>query len=143
MSDSKSSSKFGLGLIIGAVAAGLAALFLTPSTGEENREKVARKIKELEKLLHDKDREEKLKFIFGEVTHDTVNLYNTIKKEMIQKLAVLKKEVKDIDKEQFKVVVSDVLGLFKKQFKHEAKSWEKLGGELVKEWGKLQTKKKK
>ena len=57
MADDQKSSKFGIGVLIGTLLGGLAALFLSPTTGEENREIVAKKVKQLEKLLEDAELE--------------------------------------------------------------------------------------
>jgi len=48
MSDQKSSSKLGLGLIMGTVIGAITAFFLSPKSGKENREEVMKKVRELE-----------------------------------------------------------------------------------------------
>ncbi len=143
MADDQKSSKFGIGVLIGTLLGGLAALFLSPTTGEENREIVAKKVKQLEKLLEDAELEKKLKNIFGETTEEVKVVYLQAKKEIIKKLAALKEAVESIDKAKYEKVVHETVDLLKKEVKREAHEMEKLKEELLKEWKKLEPKKKK
>jgi len=143
MSDSNSSSKFGLGLLFGAIAGGLTAFFLSPKSGPENQKLVAKKVKELEKLLVDTDLEKKVKEIFGEVTEEATSIYKKAKKQFIQALAEAKQSVDSFDKEKVAEVASETVEILKKEVKHEGKEMEKLKTELSKEWKKLAPKAKK
>ncbi len=142
MSDSKTSNKFGLGLLFGTLVGGLAAFFLSPTSGRENREMVAKKIKELEKLLADSDIEEKVKEIFGEVTEEATSTYKKAKKEFIKELADVKETVAGLDKEKVEKVAKNTVEIIKKEAKHEGQEMEKLKNELAKEWKKLSPKSK-
>lgn len=142
MSDTKSSSKFGLGLLFGALVGGLAAFFLSPSSGPENQKLVAKKIKELEKLLADSDLEKKVKEIFGEATDEAIEVYKKAKKEFIKALAEAKGTLDSLDKEKVAEVARDTVEILKKETKHEGKDMERLKSELTKEWKKLASKKK-
>lgn len=137
MADNKTSSKFGLGLLFGTIIGGLTAFFLSPTSGPENREAVAKKIKELEKLLADSDLEKKVKEIFGEVTEEGKELYLQAKKSFIKGLAQLKDSVESINKEQVAQVAHETVGILKKEVKREGKEMERLKEELAKEWQKL------
>lgn len=143
MADDQKSNKFGIGLAVGAILGGIAALFLTPTTGEENRKLVAKKIKELEKLLADEHLDEKVKEIFGEVTDEAKDLYLKAKKEIIKKLAELKETIESIDKKKYEEVVRETVDILKKEAKHGGKEMEKLKEELMNEWKKLEPAKKK
>lgn len=143
MTDNQKSSKFGIGVLIGTLLGGLAALFLSPTTGEENRELVAKKVKQLEKLLEDAELDKKLKSIFGETTEEVKMVYLQAKKEIIKKLAALKEAVESIDRTKYEKVVHETIDLLKKEVKREGHEMEKLKGELLKEWKKLEVKKKK
>lgn len=143
MANDQKSSKFGLGLALGAVLGGIAALFLTPTTGEENRKLVAKKIKELEKLLADEHLDRKVKEIFGEVTEEATELYLKAKKEVIRRLAELKETVESIDREKYEDVVRETVDILKKEAKREGKEMDKLKAELMDEWKKLEPAKKK
>jgi len=133
----KKSSKFGLGLLLGTVIGGITALFLSPNTGEENREIVAKKINELRKLLEEKEVDKKVKEIFGEVTEEAKNLYMRAKEELIEALARLKESIENIDREKYMSVVEDVMKKVQKETKREVKQLEKLKNHLLEEWNKL------
>jgi len=135
--EQKKSSKLGLGLLIGTVLGGLAAFFFSPKSGEENRELVAKKVKQLEKLLKEKEIDKKAKEIFGEVSDETVKLYNQAKTWLIEELAQLKEAVENIDKEKYTKAVDQVMKKVQKEMKKDAKELEKLKKQLMKEWGKL------
>lgn len=137
MSDSKSSSKFGFGLLLGAVIGGLTAFFLSPTSGPENQKLVAKKIKELEKLLADSDIEKKVKEIFGEATEEATVVYKKAKKEFIKTLAEAKGTIESLDKDKVSKVAHETVEILKKEVKHEGKEMEKLKAELSKEWKKL------
>jgi len=137
MSDSKSSSKFGLGLLFGTVIGGLAAFFLSPTSGPENQKLVAEKIKALEKLLADSDLEMKVKEIFGEATEEATAVYKKAKKEFIKALAQAKGTIELLDKDKVTEVANETVEILKKEAKHEGKEMEKLKTELAKEWKKL------
>ena len=136
MSDTRS-SKFGLGLLFGAVAGGLAAFFLSPQSGPENRKTVAKKVKELEKLLKDTDLEKKVKKIFGEATDESVDVYLRAKTDFIKALAETKQTLESIDKEQVREVADETVEILKKEVKREGREMDKLKDELAKEWSKL------
>lgn len=143
MSDSKSSSKFGLGLLLGTLVGGVAAFFLSPNSGPENQKLVAKKVKELEKLLAETDIEKKVKEIFGEATEEATAVYKKAKKQFIQTLAEAKESIESIDKDQVAEVAHETVEILKKEVKHEGKEMEKLKAELSKEWKKLGLKAKK
>lgn len=143
MSDSKSSSKFGLGLLLGTLVGGVAAFFLSPHSGPENQKLVAKKVKELEKLLAETDIEKKVKEIFGEATEEATAVYKKAKKQFIQTLAEAKESIESIDKDQVAEVAHETVEILKKEVKHEGKEMEKLKAELSKEWKKLGLKAKK
>ena len=86
MATDQKSSKFGIGLFIGTLLGGLTALFLSPTSGEENRKLLAKKIKELEKMLEEEHIDKKVKEIFGEVTEEARDLYLKTKKELIKRV---------------------------------------------------------
>lgn len=137
MTDDKKSSKLGLGLVLGTLIGGLAAFFFSPKSGEENREMVAKKVKQLEKLLKEKEVDKKVKEIFGEATDEAIKLYNQAKTWLIEDLATLKETINEIDKEKYTKAVENVVKKVGKEAKKDIKQLEKLKKQLMKEWGKL------
>ena len=136
--DNKKPSKFGLGLLIGSIVGGLTAFFFSPTTGEENREMVAKKVKELEHLLKEKEVDKKVKEIFDDVTEESKKIYLQAKKWLIEELAALKEALDEIDKEKYLKAVDTTVKKVEKEFKKDAKKLEKLKKQLVGEWNKLQ-----
>ena len=137
MSDSPSSSKFGLGILFGTVIGGLVAFFLSPNSGPENQKLIAKKIKELEKILEEGNLEGKVKEIFGEATDEATGIYKKAKKNFIKELAEVKGTIENLDREKVTEVANGTVEILKKEVKHEGKEMEKLKAELAKEWKKL------
>lgn len=130
----KKSSKFGLGLMLGSIVGGLTAFFLSPKSGEENREMVARKIEELKKAFEEQNLDEKVQEIFGEVTTELKELYTNVKDEIINRLTQLKESVDNIDMEQYKEIVEDTVKKIKKGAVKEEKKLMKLKEKLMEKW---------
>lgn len=131
-------SGLGLGILIGTVVGGLAAIFLSPKSGKQNRKEVAKKLNQLKKLFHDKDFEKKVKEIFGEVSEETKNIYIQAKEWLVEELSQMKETIENIDQEKYKKAVNDVMKKVQKVAKKESKELEKLKTQLMKEWSKLQ-----
>ena len=125
MSDQKK-SKFGLGVLFGTLIGGLTAFFFSPQSGKENREAVAKKIKELKKILKEEKVDEKIKEVYAKA-----------KEWLIEELAQLKEAVESIDYEKYEKAVDKVIVRVKKETKKGAKEIEKLKKQLLKEWKKL------
>jgi len=125
MSDQKK-SKFGLGILLGTIIGAITALFLSPKSGKENREAVAKEIDELKKFLEEEKVDEKLK-----------ELYLKAKDWLIDELEQLKNTVEHIDYEKYQKAVNKVMVRVKKETKKGTKEIEKLKKQLLKEWSKL------
>lgn len=124
MSDKK--GKFGLGILLGTIIGGITALFLSPKSGKENREAVAKKIDELKKILEEEKVDEKLK-----------EIYLKARNWLVDELEQLKTTVDNIDYEKYQKAVNKVMVRVKKETKKGAKELEKLKKQLLKEWEKL------
>src|SRR3989344_5391000 len=96
MTDNKKPSRFGLGVLIGTVLGGLAAFFLSPKSGEENREAVMKKVQQLKKEL-----DKKVKEVWGEVTEDGKKTFTKAKKSLLKKLDALQDKWEDFDQEKY------------------------------------------
>lgn len=119
MNDKK--SKFGLGVLIGTIIGGITALFLSPKSGEENREIVVKKVQELKKLLEEKEVDTKVKEIYGEVNEEAKDIYFKVKDWLIEELSQLKEKVEEIDKEKYEKAVQKVLKRVKKDIEESKK----------------------
>lgn len=106
-------SKFNAGIIFGAVVGAVAAYFLTPRTGKENRELFKKKIQDLNKMLEEHGPQETVKLIYGEVTEQGKQTYNMAREEMDTRLTELKKSVDVVDTEKYKSIVDDVINRVK------------------------------
>lgn len=133
----KQSSKFSIGLVIGAVLGGLSAFLLSPKTGKENRKILMKKFKELQDSLGDTDIQEKVQEIFGDVTEESIKMYKTAKKDLAEKLDAVKSQIEDFDQDRYTDMVDDVMEDVKKQVKGSSKHVEKLRGSLLENWDKL------
>ncbi len=102
-------SKFNAGIIFGAVVGGLAAYFLSPRTGKENREMFKKKIKELNKMLEEGELKDRVREIYGDVTEQSKKTYTLAREELDTRLNDVKKSVDDIDKDKYKSILDDVI----------------------------------
>ena len=139
--ETKKSSKFGLGLIIGSLIGGISALFLTPKTGKELREDVKAKIKELEALLKEKKVDKKAKKVMEELSAEAKAWYEKAKSWLIEELASLKKKVDDINWQDYQKSVAKTINRLKKETKNKGKEIEAIRKRLLKEWKKMKAKK--
>ena len=137
----KTSSKFGLGLLVGALAGALAGVFYAPKSGKQNRKEAAKKFEELKKKLAEMDLEKKVKDIFGSVTSETKELYFTAATDLLGKVADLRERVDKIDKEKYQKLVEEVIEDFKQRSKQSVDTVNKLKKHLLVDWNKLFNKK--
>lgn len=126
---SEKQNKFGLGLLIGGLTAGLATFFLTPKSGKENRRDVVELIKKLKQKIDDAKLEEKAKEIFGKATKETKEIYQKLNKQIVKELEELNQKIQDIDKDKYLEIVE--------------KAWHNLGDKVAKYQDKLIVAKKK
>jgi len=113
MSDKK--SKFGIGVAIGALLGGVAAFFLSPRSGPENRAMAKKKIDELITLLKEKSLKEIAIDIYGKATDEGTRLYEKASVELGNRLSEVRKSVSEIDKEKYEDLVNEVLGRLKQE----------------------------
>lgn len=126
MSDNKSSGKFGLGLLFGALAGAVATFFLTPSTGEENRKKAMEIYDEIKNLAEEGKLDDKAKELFGDVTEEGKRLIAEARLEMLAKLEELKSEMETFDKTKFVKFVDETIASVGARVKASASEMEKL-----------------
>lgn len=133
MSD-KSGSKFSLGLVLGVVGGALAAFFLTPTTGEENRKKAMEAFHKIKKMAEEGELEDKVYEVFGEVTDEGTRLYEESRKELISRLGSLKGQVDSLDKEKFTQFVDEVVSKVSANVTYGAHYLEKLKASMLAKW---------
>lgn len=127
-------TKFGFGLMLGAVLGGVAAMFLTPKTGKENREIAKKKWDELNKAFKTKSKEEIVKEIFGSATKEGKKLYDLSQKELNSRLADLKKKYPNLDKTKYMDTVSEVMDRLKEEKEATTKRLTDLSEFLKSRW---------
>jgi len=137
MDTQKKSSKFGIGLVLGSIIGAISTFFLSPTSGEENREAALKKIKELKKFLEEKEIDKKVKEIFDVVTDETKKIYSTARDWLVEELSNLENTVKEFDKEEFVKSVEKIMVRVKKEWKKDTKQLDKLKDNLLKEWEKI------
>jgi gas vesicle protein len=141
--DNQKKSRFGLGLLIGSIIGGLTALFFAPKSGKELREDVKKKIKELERLLAEKELDKKAKKMMEELSEEAKVLYEKAKTWLIEELAQLKKEVENINWQDYQKTVAKIISRLKKEAKKEGKEIEAVRKRLLKNWQKMKKEGKK
>lgn len=133
----KKSSFFGLGVLLGTVIGAVTALFLSPQSGKENREWVGAKIEELKKLWKEKQVEEHVVQIFGEVTDEAKAIYVKTKEQLVEKLHDVKERMERVDSVKYQSLVEQVISELKKETKFTDKVWVNLKNQLIEDWKKV------
>ena len=127
-------SSFKSGLVFGAILGGLAAYFLSPRSGKENREMAKKKYEELRKMMKDKKVDEIVAEIYGKASAEGKKLYLTARKEVDAKLAELNDALSEVDKEKYKALVDDVITHLKDEKDATKDRLTKLQAYLVNRW---------
>lgn len=131
------SSKLGVGLVIGSILGGVAAFFLSPKSGKENRELVSKKIQEIKKMIEEKKIQERVKEIYGDVTDEGMKLYTMAHDEMNNRLDELKKSMDEIDINRYKAMVTDVIDRIKDESQESGDRISKLKDYFMNKWGEV------
>ena len=137
MTTQKKPSRFGLGVLLGTVLGGLAAFFLSPKSGEENREAVVKKIQELKGEIDKMEIDKKVKEIYGEVTEDGKKAYLKAKKQILKGLDELQERWQEFDREKYVRMVEDAVSDAKSETKQTAEKLLKLKEMFVRDWNKV------
>lgn len=127
-------TKFGAGLVLGALLGSAAAFFLSPKTGKENREMAKKKLAEWKKRYEGKSAEEIAKEIFGSASVEGKKLYMRAQDEMNKNLDKIKKSADEIDQEKYVSVVKDVIGRLQEEKEATKERLGKLQQYLVDRW---------
>lgn len=108
-------SKFGVGLLIGAALGGIAALFLSPKSGKENRDMVKKKWDEFMSYLDEAEVEKKAKQIYGTVSEESKRVYLAVQKESKARMNEMRTAIDELDIEGYKKMVTNVIDQVKKE----------------------------
>lgn len=128
-------SKLGIGLLLGAVGATLAGLFLTSKEGKKLQKKIKDKITE-------EEIDKKAKKIFGKVTKETKSSYLKARKLLIELAIGFRENLDKIDKKKYKKIIDELVKNLNKTNKYSYSVIKNLKDELVRDWEKM-TKKPK
>ena len=126
-----------MGVLIGSALGALAGFFLSPKSGEENREAVLKKIKELKKQVEDMEIDKKVKEIWGDVSEDGKKTYVKARKELIKKLDLLQDKWQEFSFEKYVKLVEDSIDEAKSETKQTADKLLKLKDLFVRDWNKV------
>lgn len=140
MEEKKGRSKFGLGLLIGALAGVISGLIFAPKSGKQTRKTILKKIKELQRLLEEKEVDKKIKEIFGEASEEGKKIFNRVKEELITRLSQLKENIDQFDKNKYLAIINDVIKKVQKEFKKEVNTLDRLRNYLLEQWEKIHEK---
>ncbi|MFA4827057.1 MAG: YtxH domain-containing protein [Candidatus Shapirobacteria bacterium] len=136
---SKSTGKFFLASILGAVAGAIGGLLFAPQSGEETRENITKIAKEVAKQIKTgaEETSDKVKEVFGEATKAASDKYNEIKTAVVNKIATVKAAGQEIDKDKYALIVDGVIDEFKDDFKVTKNGATKMANLLKKDWLKI------
>lgn len=135
MTSQNRSSKLGVGLVLGSIIGGLAAFFLSPKSGKENREMVSKKIQEIKIMIEEKKIQERVKEIYGEVTEEGTRLYTMAREDINGRLDELKKSMDEIDMNRYTTLVNDVIDSVKAETQESGDRIAKLKDYFLNKWG--------
>lgn len=108
------SSKFGVGLMIGTAIGAVAAYFLSPRSGKENREMAQKKMKELQSMMEDGTVETRVKEIYGDASDKSKKAYQQLRTETKSRMGQIQKALEDLDVEKYKGEVTKIVETLQK-----------------------------
>lgn len=143
MTQQQKKNPFGIGLILGAIAGGLAAFFLSPKSGKENREMVSKKVKEIEKMLKEAETDirAKVKKIYGETSEELVGFHKETMDKISAAVDDLKGKLEQIDFKRYQDIAEGAIEEAKKNTGITAKQIDQLRDYLKEDWEKIKEKK--
>ncbi len=102
-------SPFGAGILVGAVLGGIAAYFLSPKTGKENRDMAKKKLDEMKKRVEGKSLDEIVKEIFGMASEEGERIYTRAREDLNSRLDMVQKSIDEIDRGKYQNIVDEVV----------------------------------
>lgn len=138
-----SKQKLGIGMILAGLTGVVAGLFLSDKPGKTLRKKTSLKLAEIEKFLHDSNKDKKIKEIFGYVDETSSKIFSSMKKDLAKVLSELKTDWKSIDKKKYTKLANGVLQNIKKKQDVSPTIFAKLKKYLAEDYNKFSTPSKK
>lgn len=120
-------SKFGLGVLLGAAAGAVAAMFLSPRSGKENRELAIAEWDRFKKFLDEKKEvaDKRVREIYGEVNEKSRSVYAELKTQTQKKLGDLETAIEKMDAESYKKSVGEIIEKLKDNAEASAEQLDK------------------
>jgi len=136
---SKTTGKFFLAGLFGAVAGALGGLLFAPKSGKETREDISKLANKLVRAVKTEvnDTENRVNEVFGEATKNAKDKYDEITSRVMEKVAAVKSAGEEIDKEKYGMIVEDVVSEFRDDFDATKNGATKLANQLKKDWLKI------
>lgn len=135
----KSTGKFFLAGMLGAVAGAIGGLLMAPKSGKETREDIMNLAVELSKKVQTEATETKtrVKEVFGKATEEATMKYDEIKSSVVAKVAAVKTAGEEINKEKYAKIVDDVVSEFKGDLDATKTGATKIAAYFKKDWEKM------
>ena len=136
---SKTTGKFFLAGLLGAVAGAVGGLLFAPKSGQETRKDITKLANKLVRAVKTEmeDTEDRVNEVFGEVTKTARDKYEEITSKVMEKVAAVKSAGEEIDKEKYGMIVEDVVSEFRNDFDTTKNGATKLANQLKKDWLKI------
>lgn len=115
MAKENGGAKFGVGLALGAAIGAVAAFFLSPKSGKQNRDMVAKKMRELDKFINDAEIDERVKKIYGDVSEKSKSAYKMLRKETQDRMDELNDAMENVDVEKYSKSVTKIVDKLQKE----------------------------
>jgi gas vesicle protein len=135
----KSTGKFFMAGVIGAIAGAVGSLLMAPKSGKETREDIMNLAMEISNRIKTETTETKtrVKEVFGKVTEEATMKYDEIKNTVVGKVAAVKTAGEEINKEKYVKIVDDVVAEFKGDLDATKTGAVRIAAYLKKDWEKM------
>lgn len=140
MSDhKKSTGKFVLAGLLGAVAGAIGGLLFAPQSGKETREDIAELANKITKQVKTgvTDTKDRVKEVFGNASEEAIEKYKEIRGKIVDKVAALKTVGNEINKEKYTEIVENVVDEFKSDLSATKNGAMKMATQMKKDWEKV------
>ncbi len=141
-SNEKRSRRGRMGLLIAAAIGAILGLFFAPKRGEETREEVINKAKDLMEKFHQNRAEiqSNIKEIFGEVSEELEQNYMDLREKILSQMEEMRKR-QNLNESKFKRIVYDKVQELAKQKDWSKSEVQRLIENLQEDWESLRPRK--